>query len=231
MKQGQKNDGFKLILILVSVFFICLFYFVSFSRIAYPFELEWMEGGSVDHLERIMNGQPIYTPPSVEFIPYIYTPLYYISAIPLTKAFGISLLPLRLVSLISTTLIMLVLFNFIKKESGKSFYGLVAAGLFAASFSIGGAWYDLARVDMLFILMFLLAFYFLRFYKSKTGYFVAAIFASLSFLTKQTATLTILPICLYLFIHDRKRSWYFNLTFWIIVFATTIYFTLISDGW
>ncbi|MGH9885736.1 MAG: hypothetical protein ACREBE_09420, partial [bacterium] len=46
------------------------------GRVAYPYDLEWMEGGLLHHALRIRQAQGIYLPPSVDFIPYLYTPLY-----------------------------------------------------------------------------------------------------------------------------------------------------------
>ena len=46
------------------------------SRFPYPFGLEWMEGGILAHALRIAEGQPTYAAPSVDFIPFLYTPLY-----------------------------------------------------------------------------------------------------------------------------------------------------------
>ncbi|MFH1143060.1 MAG: hypothetical protein V1774_00780, partial [Candidatus Eisenbacteria bacterium] len=40
--------------------FLLLYLLVALQRIAYPWELEWMEGGLVDHVQRIVNGQGIY---------------------------------------------------------------------------------------------------------------------------------------------------------------------------
>jgi hypothetical protein len=45
-------------------------------RFAYPYDLEWMEGGMLAHAARLAEGHSIYPPPSIEFIPYLYTPLY-----------------------------------------------------------------------------------------------------------------------------------------------------------
>ena len=222
---------FRVLLPIAAVFFILLFLYVSLSRIDYPFELEWMEGGSVEHLERVMEGKPIYTPPSLEFIPYIYTPLYYYAAVPIAKITSISLLPLRIVSLISTILLLFFIYLFVRKETSSNYYGLIAAGLFAASFRIGGAWFDLARVDMLYILLFTVALYLLRFKKSAGYYFLAALIGGLSFLTKQTAALIFLPVGLYLLWKERKISWWFNVTFALIVILTTIYYTVTTDGW
>ena len=221
----------KRLLAVVAVFYIALFVYVALSRIGYPFELEWMEGGSVEHVDRIMQGKEIYTPPSIEFIPYIYTPLYYYVSIPLAETLGVSLLPLRIVSLASTLALFFVIFLFVKKETASWYFGLIAAGLFAATYRIGGAWFDLARVDMLHLLLLMIAFYLLRFNKTPLAYVIAAVVAGLSFLTKQTAAMIFLPVGIYLLIKERKISWYFNIIFALIVIATTSYYTSTTDGW
>ncbi|MBA3503924.1 MAG: hypothetical protein H0T65_26425, partial [Deltaproteobacteria bacterium] len=43
------------------------------GRVGYPYDLEWMEGGMLHHALRIKNGEGIYVPPSIDFIPYLYT--------------------------------------------------------------------------------------------------------------------------------------------------------------
>ena len=47
-----------------------------YGRISHPFDLEWMEGGMLLHASRVANGQAIYVPPSIDFIPFIYPPMY-----------------------------------------------------------------------------------------------------------------------------------------------------------
>ena len=43
------------------------FLFIVFSRITFPFTLEWMEGGSFIQVSRILAGQPLYVRPSFDF--------------------------------------------------------------------------------------------------------------------------------------------------------------------
>src|SRR6478735_8320342 len=71
---------------------------VALARINYPYDLEWMEGGTLEHVARVLGGQPLYVAPSLEFTPYIYAPLYYYVTAPFAYLFGLRLLPLRLVS-------------------------------------------------------------------------------------------------------------------------------------
>ena len=50
---------------------------IALTRLSYPFELEWMEGGSVVHVQRILDGQALYVTPSLTFVPFIYSPFYF----------------------------------------------------------------------------------------------------------------------------------------------------------
>ncbi|WP_322487719.1 hypothetical protein [Chloroflexus sp.] len=56
---------------------VTLFLWVALSRLSYPFAIEWLEGNSFLHVLRVLQGQPLYVAPSYDFIPMIYTPLYY----------------------------------------------------------------------------------------------------------------------------------------------------------
>ena len=44
---------------------ILLVIFVCLSRLSYPYELEWLEGASMVQVERILEGKPFYSPPSL----------------------------------------------------------------------------------------------------------------------------------------------------------------------
>ncbi len=136
--------------------------YVMLSRMAYPFELEWMEGGSLVHVWRILNGLPLYTPPSIDFMPFIYQPFYYVVSAFFALFTGFSFLPLRLVSSLSTLLVIILLYRFTTRETGDRWLGVIAAGLFAGTFRLVGAWFDIARVDMLCTALFLLGAYLSR---------------------------------------------------------------------
>ena len=43
-------------------------------RLPHLFEIEWMEGSMVDHVRRVIDGQPLYVAPSLDFVPFIYPP-------------------------------------------------------------------------------------------------------------------------------------------------------------
>jgi hypothetical protein len=132
--------------------FIGVYLYVAAARIAYPYEIEWMEGGSLEHVERILTGRPIYVKPSLDFIPYIYTPAYYYVAAAVSQITGIGFTPLRLVSFLASLVCFTLVFEFVRREGGSASCGVISAGLFAATFRLGGAWFDVARVDSLFML-------------------------------------------------------------------------------
>ena len=52
------------------------FLWIALWRLSFPSEIEWMEGGMVAHAARLLSGEPIYAAPSVDFVPFFYTPGY-----------------------------------------------------------------------------------------------------------------------------------------------------------
>ena len=216
---------------LAAALFILAFLYTAVMRINYPFELEWMEGGQLEHVVRILNGQEIYVAPSLEFIPYIYTPLYtYISA-GIAEITGVSFFPLRLVSYISVLLTLILLYKIVKDKTKESYWAIIAAGLYAAMYKVGGFWFDIARVDSLFILFFFASIYYLLKNEKPLYAILAGLFAALSFLTKQSVVFMLFPIVLYLFIYERRKAlWYFS-TLMIVSVAVSLYFNIKTDGW
>jgi len=128
------------------------------GRATYPLDLEWMEGGVLVHAQRIAAGQGIYVAPSVDFIPFLYTPLYpallaLLSFVaPLGYALG------RLVSILAfaAALAMIVLAS-MGEAAGRgrkvlaALAGVGGAGAVAASFAFTGYFYDLVRADSLLL--------------------------------------------------------------------------------
>jgi hypothetical protein len=54
-----------------AVGYLAVYVAIALLRIRYPFDLEWMEGALIDHVRRIVDGQPIYVGPSLDFIPFL----------------------------------------------------------------------------------------------------------------------------------------------------------------
>lgn len=128
------------------------------GRVGYPYDLEWMEGGMLHHALRIGLGEGIYVAPSVDFIPYLYTPLYPTLLALFGGPFGISYALGRVISIIGLAGIAgVTLASFAsarQRHLGSAAAGVaLALGLFAAFYPYVEGWYDLVRADTFFLFM------------------------------------------------------------------------------
>ena len=221
----------KYILVLGALLYLIVYLVLAFYRIRYPFELEWMEGGAVDHVRRILAGQKLYVRPSLEFVPYTYTPLFFYLSALVSKIVGIGFIPLRLVSFISSAGCFSVIFLIVYRETKSKFFGLLSSGLFAATFVITSSWFDLARVDSLFLFLILAGIYILRFGTSWQSYIIAGLFVWLSFLTKQTALIIAFPLMVYCVFVNWRRAIFFISVIVLGVIGSTILLNRLHEGW
>ena len=196
-RPAWSSRALEVILGLVAALYLAAYVGVGLARIGYPYELEWFEGTSLDLLRRILAGQSIYVAPSIDFIPHIYTPLYFYVSAELAKCTGVGFLPLRLVSFVSSIGCFALLFVLARRESGSAASGLVAAGFFAACFRFSGAWYDIARVDSLALLLLLGAVLVMRHRATLGAAFLAGALGLLAFFTKQTSAPMLGALALY----------------------------------
>ncbi len=124
--------------------------FLIVARLTYPFELDFIEGGTLVQAWRTARGLPVWLPPNREFVPYAYTPLFAsLAAIPLQWT-GPVLWPLRLIAVLATCATAVTLWLVARRLAGP-LLGFLCAGLFLAGYDIVGGWYDLTRVDSLFM--------------------------------------------------------------------------------
>ena len=130
------------------------------GRISYPYDLEWMEGGMLHHAQRIRDGQGIYGPPSIDFIPYLYTPLYPSVLALLGGAFGVTYSVGRAISVLSllgiavTAALQISSKRHEHASRGPAWVAVaLGLGLFSAAYPISDGWYDLVRADTLFLML------------------------------------------------------------------------------
>lgn len=225
-------ESFLLFILLSgAAMFLLIYPIMAAFRIPYPFELEWMEGAMLDHVARVLDGKPLYVPPSIDFIPFIYTPLYYYVSACIASITGISFIPLRLVSFVSSILSFAAIFLIVSKETKNSIAAFLSTCLFAATFNISGAWFDIARVDSLFLAFFLWGIYFLRFRHNLISFSAAGVLLFLSYMTKQTALGMAIPLLLVIPFTNRKLSLSFILTYVSLLAASYLYLNHSSEGW
>ncbi|HEX4418398.1 MAG TPA: hypothetical protein VH165_10890 [Kofleriaceae bacterium] len=146
-----------ILIVLPALYQISLLLAAIAGRIDYRYDLEWMEGGLLHHAERIRTGVGIYLPPSVDFIPYLYTPLYPALLAMLGKPFGVSYVLGRAVSVIGLAGIATTgIVSFIRARQhhlGVAAGAVLGLGLFAAYYPYVEGWYDLVRADTLFLFL------------------------------------------------------------------------------
>jgi hypothetical protein len=150
--------AFWILLAAPALYQIMLLAWAIGGRFGYPYDLEWMEGGVLHGASRIADGDGHYPPPSVDFIPFLYTPLYPGLVAVLGSVFGLSYQLGRAISVLSLlgigwTVIAQGLTSSPNQRPAGLAGGLLGLGLFAAGYPFVEGWYDIVRGDTLFLLM------------------------------------------------------------------------------
>ncbi len=179
-------------------------------RFWFPYDLEWMEGGMLAHALRLDQGRSIYAPPSVDFVPYLYTPLYPALLAGLGKVFGLTYQLGRAVSVLSMLAVVACGVRAVAREVGPAprapvpralgwAAGLTGLGFYAATYPYVEGWYDLVRGDTLFLALGTGGLLALRAWGPRPGsaldgwwhgrVAVAAALLALSFFAKQTGVM------------------------------------------
>ncbi len=219
------------VLIGLAFLYAAAFLCIAALRIGYPFELEWMEGACVDHVCRILTGQKLYVSPSLNFVPFIYPPLYFYFSAGVAKLIGVGFLALRLVSFISSLGCFALVFLMARRQARSFFAGVLAMGLFAACYGIGGFWYDIGRVDMLSLVLLLAAMYLVQLDRGWSQHFAAGVLISLAFLTKQTALAVVIPLMVYAIVSRPKRGLVFVLSSLALCGTAILILDRLHQGW
>lgn len=223
---SQINFILKNIVFIEALLYIVSYLTIAILRIRYPYELEWMEGSSLNTIYRIREGLSIYTRPSIEYIPNIYPPLYYYIASLFSFIFGINLFSLRLVSFIASILCLVLIFIIVYRESREKYIAFIAAGLYAAVYKISGGWFDIARVDSLSVFLLLQHIYIIRYSRLKHNHIVAGLIFTLCLFTKQSAIFFLPFILLYYLIFLKKNFLQFFFSFFL---STTVFFGIYDN--
>ena len=215
----------------VGLAFLAVYLVVVWLRLRYPFELEWMEGGSVDHVRRILSGKPLYVVPTLDFVPFIYTPLYYYLGAAVTKLLGVGFFPLRLVSVAASLACFALLYAMVRRETGSRWAGLVAVGFFAATYARSGAWWDVARVDTLMLALLLAGIHLLRVSPKPGTQIAAGLVLYLAYMTKQQALLVALPVLVAVAAYQRRRAVWCVSALLLPLLASHFLLDWLHDGW
>jgi 4-amino-4-deoxy-L-arabinose transferase-like glycosyltransferase len=142
----------------ISLIPLILFLFIIWNRLALPFVFEWGESAGLNQIYRILSGGDLYDQPTLEFSPLVYTPLYYFLAAGASKVIGNPLFSARLISAISSIASVFLIIWIIQSETKNSLLAWISGMVYLACFALAGGFYDLARVECFFILVFIIGF-------------------------------------------------------------------------
>jgi hypothetical protein len=139
--------GLSRLLVVTSVAFGLAFLVAAYFRVTYAYPLWVMEPPSVQAVRRILSGQPLYGPPTLEYVPTLYAPLYFYLSAAAAWVLGPSLLTLRLVSLLASIGSTALVGHLVWRETRNRTAGIVAGGVFVCSTALAETSFDHARVD------------------------------------------------------------------------------------
>jgi hypothetical protein len=220
------------VLLAVALVYLLELAYIVIRRIGYPFELEWLEGVAVDCIQHVLDGQKPYMRPSVDFACVQYPPVYGAVSAAACRILGIGFFPMRLVSCAATMGTLFLIVKIVRRETRRLSWGIVAAGFYAAMFAISGAWFDIARVDALFLLFLVAAvdaYRFLRFSRAKCV--LVTVLFLLAFFTKQFGAIVIAALLPYGLVKNRREILIIEIAFGLgalLIIAGLDYY---YDGW
>jgi hypothetical protein len=219
------------LLVAISAAFLAAFAYVVARRLAWPFENEWLEGDELHHAWRILQGLAWYPPPSVEFFPNVYTPGYPAVCAALMAVFGESLALMRAVSVAATGAIVILIGLVVHRRTRSLFCAAVAGGVFLASFEVCGAWFDVARVDMLAAAVALGGIALVGRDSSAAAFYPGAALLGLSYFFKQTNAALIVGTAVVWLFWDWRRALRLIAVLGAVVAVGALALQRASDGW
>ncbi|HTP01878.1 MAG TPA: glycosyltransferase family 39 protein [Anaerolineales bacterium] len=211
-------------------YFVAAFLYVSISRMGYIFTLEWLEGASLIQIQRLLSGLPLYVRPTFDYVPLIYSPLYFYVAALFARIIGFGFLPLRLVSFLATLGCVGMIYLIVRKYTQDGLVSLLAAGSFLALYKVSDSWFDLARVDMLAMFLTLLAVYLAQ-GRAAWRLVLAGVALALAPLAKQTYWILFVPVLVYAAFLQKRRVLYMLLTALLVSLAAHLLLNQLSGGW
>jgi hypothetical protein len=211
---------------------IVIYLVTALMRLGYPFPLEYLESNSLVEVQRILGGRPLYAAPAVGYVPDGYPPLYFATSAATASVLGLSYLPLRLVSLVSSLACFAVLGRLVQRETASAAAGTAAAGLLAATYFVTDTWFDVARVDSLFVALSVAALYAARWMRRPRSAVAAGLLLAAAFLTKQNGLAEGVAVLTALAAGPRRRlAGIAALTYGAVLGISTLALGLASRGW
>lgn len=217
--------------IAVSAVFFLYFVTIAIWHLSYPYEIEWYEGLTMDHIVRAAHGLAIYEHPSVSFSACLYQPLYYYIAAPFTKLFGETFFAGRIVSIVATLGTSLFAALSVSKLTQRSRYAIaLSLGLMFSAYILTDYVQTVVRVDSTYVFL-LIAAYVVASNGKMWSAALSAVLILAAYYTKQEAVFFYPLLAVWLFMRQRRQAFLFVGILIAGHIAGTLYFDTSSNGW
>jgi hypothetical protein len=204
---------------------------VAVARMQYPFVLEWVESHSLQILQRLAEGKPLYVAPTIDYIPPIYPPLYFLVAGALAPITGVGFVTLRLVSFVSSLGCLWMIWSAVASDRRSTIGASVACGLFAAAYPLSASWFDVGRVDTAMLFAVLAAIHLSSPGRSRRSVALGTCAACVSLFTKQSALLACVTCFCAVAMRDRRAALKMAVASAIVVGVGVLCAHVLYGGW
>lgn len=223
----------RMVLIIFAVYYLVAFLVVGFAMIFAPFAYDWLEGLHLVQIRRVLAGLPLYTPPSLDYVPMLYGPLYIYVASIFVYLFGEHYATARFISFFASLGSAVMLSCLIWKKTRSAFASLLAPGFFCGMFGMVQYHLVTGRVDALYVFLTLLFVFAIWTAVEKGGKYmaIAALAATGAVLTKQPALLVVGALCLWGFWINTFRARMTAFLCLIVVTASQLVPSLAGHPW
>ncbi len=222
----------RVVAIFAAALFAGMYVFTALPRIFYPYDLDFIEDSMLLQAWQFARGLPVFAPPNADFSAHAYMPLYTWLGGLLLRITGPSFAPLRLFSFAAVLVTAALIFYIARRESKTRWLGFLCAGLYLAGFRITGQWYELVRVDSLFVALSLAGMTVAIYGEGRAErMMLSALLLALAFWTKQTALLYGVGIAFFLMLSFGKRVAWFVVPYALCVALPFWIYNSATGGW
>lgn len=132
------------------------------NHLSFPFNLETMESTVLQAVMRVEAGLPVYAPPTPEYVPLAYNPLFYLVALPFVKLAGPTLAAIRLPAILGSLASAFLIYRILRDRSVTRWWSAMAVGIFAAAYRAMDCYLDVGHRDSLMLAAVLAGFHWLN---------------------------------------------------------------------
>ena len=210
---------------------VVLSLWVVVARLRYPIDGEWMTGAVRDGVDRIRDGQPLYSTPSVRFVPFLYPPLYFWLSGALAHVFS-TFVACKIVSFGATLAMGWGIYRISRALGATSLWGAIGLLLLVATYPLTLHFYDVERVDALEAAFVAVGIALLVSRTSMSSSAIAGLLLGASFFAKQPGILAFgAAVAGLAFAGERRRALVVGGVGTVVFVALFAYLEVSTHGW